>query len=118
MQTVGTPLRMGIPTAPGNVPKYESNERFSCMITMTCLILCIPWRVAAGVVPAGKVARPSADAALRSLRTDRRCRVRRSDAIAGPRYRSQTRAAWGQYLRGIRGSDGGTHRDSGKCDYR
>ena len=38
-QTVGLPPFMGIPLAPGNVPKYESNERFSCMMMMTCLIL-------------------------------------------------------------------------------
>src|SRR5258707_13105364 len=41
-QTVGTPLRIGMPSAPGNVPKYESNDRFSCMIITTCLILWIP----------------------------------------------------------------------------
>ena len=27
-----------IPLAPGNVPKYESKLRFSCMMTITCLI--------------------------------------------------------------------------------
>ena len=37
-QTVGTPFRIGIPSAPGKVPKYESNDRFSCMITTTCWI--------------------------------------------------------------------------------
>jgi hypothetical protein len=41
-QTVGTPFRIGIPSAPGYVPKYESNDRFSCMTTTTCLILWMP----------------------------------------------------------------------------
>ena len=31
-------VRHRIPSAPGYVPKYESNERFSCMIMITCLI--------------------------------------------------------------------------------
>jgi hypothetical protein len=42
IQTVGTPFFIGIPSAPGNVPKYESNERFSCTIKMTWRILWIP----------------------------------------------------------------------------
>ena len=46
MQTVGIPLRIGIPSAPGNVPKNESNDRFSCMMITTCLILWIPVAVA------------------------------------------------------------------------
>src|SRR5205823_11477067 len=41
-QTVGTPFDIGIPSAPGYVPKYESNDRFSCMITTTCRIRWIP----------------------------------------------------------------------------
>src|SRR5207253_8777437 len=41
--TLGAPSRIGMPSAPGNVPKYESNERFSCMITTTWRILWIPW---------------------------------------------------------------------------
>ena len=41
-QTVGTPFFIGIPSAPGYVPKYESNERFSCMITTMCRILWMP----------------------------------------------------------------------------
>ena len=40
------PRRSGSPSAPGNVPKYESNDRFSCMITTTCLIRWIPWWLA------------------------------------------------------------------------
>src|SRR5438132_96938 len=36
------PRFIGMPSAPGNVPKYESNDRFSCMIITTCLILWIP----------------------------------------------------------------------------
>src|SRR5262249_49538501 len=40
--TSGTPSRIGIPSTPGYVPKYESNERFSCMITTTWRILSIP----------------------------------------------------------------------------
>src|SRR5947207_9022346 len=40
LHTVGTPSFIGIPSAPGNVPKNESNERFSCMTMMTCLIFC------------------------------------------------------------------------------
>src|SRR5438552_16158334 len=36
------PCSIGMPSAPGNVPKYESNDRFSCMIITTCLILCMP----------------------------------------------------------------------------
>src|SRR5579871_3264686 len=39
MQTVNFPFAAGIPSAPGKVPKYVSNERFSCMITTTCWIL-------------------------------------------------------------------------------
>jgi mannose-6-phosphate isomerase-like protein (cupin superfamily) len=31
-----------MPSAPGYVPKYESNDRFSCMITITCRILRMP----------------------------------------------------------------------------
>src|SRR5450759_2104673 len=31
-----------MPFAPGNVPKYESNDRFSCMMTTTCWILWMP----------------------------------------------------------------------------
>jgi len=39
---MGAPFVMGMPSAPGYVPKYESNERFSCMITTTCWILWMP----------------------------------------------------------------------------
>src|SRR5260370_28263601 len=42
MQTVNLPLAAGISSAPGKVPKYESNDRFSCMITTTCLMTWIP----------------------------------------------------------------------------
>ena len=38
-QTVGCPFCIGIPSAPGYVPKYVSNDRFSCMITSTCWIV-------------------------------------------------------------------------------
>jgi hypothetical protein len=31
-----------MPSAPGNVPKYSSNDRFSCMTMTTCWILSIP----------------------------------------------------------------------------
>ena len=41
-QTAGAPFFIGIPSAPGKVPKKESKERFSCMITTTCLIVWIP----------------------------------------------------------------------------
>src|SRR5689334_22922565 len=41
-QTAGVPFFIGMPSAPGYVPKYESNDRFSCWITMMCLILWIP----------------------------------------------------------------------------
>jgi hypothetical protein len=41
--TLNCPSLVGIPSAPGKVPKYESNERFSCMITTTCRIRWIPW---------------------------------------------------------------------------
>ena len=33
---------MGIPVAPGNVPKYSSKERFSWTIMTTCLIFDRP----------------------------------------------------------------------------
>ena len=36
--TVGCPFCIGIPSAPGKVPKYVSNERFSCMMMITCLM--------------------------------------------------------------------------------
>src|ERR1035437_6650562 len=36
--TLGVPPAIGMPSTPGYVPKYVSNERFSCMITTTCLI--------------------------------------------------------------------------------
>ena len=36
------PSTAGIPSAPGYVPKYESNERFSWMIITTWWILWIP----------------------------------------------------------------------------
>jgi len=36
--TVGTPCFIGIPSARGYVPKKESKERFSSMITITCRI--------------------------------------------------------------------------------
>src|SRR5205807_4279934 len=42
MQTAGCPSFIGIPSAPGYGPKYESNERFSCMLTTTWRILWIP----------------------------------------------------------------------------
>src|SRR5438309_1270881 len=42
--TFGTPCFIGIPSACGYVPKKESNERFSSMITITCLILWMPCR--------------------------------------------------------------------------
>src|SRR5437867_7494108 len=40
--TIGTPPFIGMPSAPGYVPKYESKDRFSCMITITCLIVWMP----------------------------------------------------------------------------
>ncbi len=33
--TVGMLRRLGMPSAPGYIPKYESNDRFSCMTTIT-----------------------------------------------------------------------------------
>src|SRR5947208_11606776 len=41
---LGTQMKLpfasvGIPSAPGNVPKYWSNERFSCITMMMCLSL-------------------------------------------------------------------------------
>src|SRR5215469_2257478 len=41
-QTVNWPFLAGIPSAPGYVPKYESNDRFSCMMITTCRILWMP----------------------------------------------------------------------------
>jgi hypothetical protein len=41
-QTDGFPFFRGMPSAPGKVPKYESKDRFSCWITITCWILWIP----------------------------------------------------------------------------
>jgi hypothetical protein len=41
-QTEGTPFFMGIPSACGYVPKKESKERFSSMITTTWQILWMP----------------------------------------------------------------------------
>ena len=38
----GHAVVIGIPSAPGKVPKYESKERFSCITMMTCWILWIP----------------------------------------------------------------------------
>ena len=38
------PFLAGMPSAPGKVPKYESNDRFSCMMMITCRILWIPLR--------------------------------------------------------------------------
>ena len=52
---------MGMPSAPGKVPKYESKERFSCMITITCLILPIPAAAALADGPGANV--PGADGA-------------------------------------------------------
>src|SRR5689334_21365424 len=46
---VGVPLFIGMPSAPGYVPKYESNDRFSCWITMMCLILWMSPGADAGV---------------------------------------------------------------------
>ena len=43
MQTVNLPLEVGNPSAPGYVPKYESNERFSCMMITMCLIFSRAW---------------------------------------------------------------------------
>jgi hypothetical protein len=40
--TVNWPFAAGIPSAPGKVPKNESNDRFSCMMITTCWILRIP----------------------------------------------------------------------------
>jgi hypothetical protein len=37
-----------MPSAPGNVPKYESKDRFSCMMTTTCWILWIASPAGAG----------------------------------------------------------------------
>jgi hypothetical protein len=42
--------------APGQLPKYESKDRFSCMITMTCLNLWMP-RSAPRTETAGKACR-------------------------------------------------------------
>src|ERR1700690_4301131 len=47
--TVDAPLLIGMPSTPGYVPKYVSNERFSCMITMTCLIRWMSPLAVAGV---------------------------------------------------------------------
>ena len=35
---MNVPFAAGMPSAPGYVPKYVSNDRFSCMITTTCLM--------------------------------------------------------------------------------
>ena len=44
-------MLIGIPSTPGYVPKYVSNDRFSCITTITCLILWMP--VAEIAVPPG-----------------------------------------------------------------
>src|SRR5947209_17880861 len=49
LHTVGMPWRIGMPLAPGYVPKYVSKERFSCMITITCLILWMPLSAASAL---------------------------------------------------------------------
>src|SRR5437763_6435112 len=41
-----------MPSAPGYVPKYESNERFSCMMITTWRILWMPETVQAVLAPA------------------------------------------------------------------
>src|SRR5713101_1384400 len=58
----GTHTLAGRPSAPGYVPKYVSKDRFSCMITTTCLILWMPVAPAgfvAGLVEPGPAPRPA-----------------------------------------------------------
>jgi hypothetical protein len=58
----GLPARPGIPAAPGYVPKYESNDRFSCMMITTWRILWIPTPVTGGAtVVVGVVAVAAVD---------------------------------------------------------
>jgi len=45
--------RRKIPSAPGYVPKYVSNDRFSCMITTTCLMTWMPESRAPALVVVG-----------------------------------------------------------------
>ena len=67
MHTAGFPFIIGIPFAPEYVPKYESNERFSCMITMTCLILWMPTSPSARIEPKGRIAKTIAIEAAAAL---------------------------------------------------
>src|SRR5689334_6610548 len=41
-QVCGFPPAIAIPSVPGNVPKYVSNDLFSCITMITCLILWMP----------------------------------------------------------------------------
>ena len=41
--TVGFPPVIGMPSTPGNVPKEEPKERFSCITMITCFILWTPF---------------------------------------------------------------------------
>src|SRR5579864_1202395 len=70
---------MGMPSAPGNVPKYESNERFSCMTTITCLIFSIP---PAPPVPAPEPPPPAAVVELDPTTWEELCT--HPDAITTP----------------------------------
>src|SRR3954462_3551222 len=45
----------GMPSAPGNVPKYSSKLRFSCMMNTKCLILSSPGGIGGGEVATGVV---------------------------------------------------------------
>ena len=87
-QTVGMPLRIGIPSAPGNVPKNESKDLFSCMMITTCLILWIPVAVAPRAT--ARVCRPPPGA-----EPERRARARPPQPgrqAAPPEHRALTRA--------------------------
>src|SRR6516225_6347566 len=53
-QTVNCPFFAGMPSAPGYVPKNESNDLFSCMMITTCLILWMPVSAWAPAEPGGE----------------------------------------------------------------
>ena len=55
-QVVGTPSFMGMPSAPGKVPKYSSNERFSCTTNITWLMLSMPAAGSIGRLSSGTAA--------------------------------------------------------------
>src|SRR5215216_2340041 len=87
-QTLGPSSAIGIPSAPGNVPKYESNDRFSCMMTMTCSMAAIPRSLEPD--ESGHAVASSAAAATASA-----ARGMASDEVAGRRASRGFVERWG-----------------------